>query len=431
MSQKYQKRTQRSRRKSPVEFRSEVLGHDGASVQLRLPIAEILSGVQDAVEAVAAEAGLLVMKTLIEEEVEKHAGPRYRHRPERTASRWGQAEGSVVFAGRRVPLERPRLRSRDGREVPLERYELFRSDGRLQRAVTPRVLAGVAMRDYEGTLDAVCDGYGVQKSSVSRHWKAVSAARLQEFLARPLGGLDLVALMIDGIEFHDFLLVVALGLDSQGKKHVLGLWPGATENAAVCKDLLANLVERGLATDRKYLVVIDGSKALAKAVRATFGDQAVIQRCQVHKERNVLEQLPPEHHGRMRQRLRAAWNLKNYAEAEAALQKVVLDLEALSPAAANSLREGLAETLTVHRLGVPEKLRRTLRSTNPIESCFSATRKHCRNVKRWRSQEMAQRWVGTMLLEVERGFRRVRGHREMPLLVAALRPREAAESSAA
>lgn len=431
MSQKYQKQTQRSRRKSPVRFRSEVVGHDGASVQLRLPVAEILAGVQDAVEAVAAEAGLLVMKTLIEEEVEAHAGPRYRHLPEREASRWGGEEGSVVFAGRKVALTRPRLRSRDGHEVPLERYELFRGDGRLQRAVTPRLLAGVAMRDYEGTLDAVCDGYGVQKSSVSRHWKAVSAARLREFLERPLGGLDLVALMIDGLEFHDFLLVVALGLDCQGKKHVLGLWPGATENATVCKELLSDLVERGLATDRKYLVVIDGSKALAKAVRATFGSQAEVQRCQVHKERNVLEQLPPEHQGRVRQRLRAAWNLKSHVDAEAALQKIVVELGALSPAAANSLREGLEETLTVHRLGVPEKLRRTLRSTNPIESCFSATRKHCRNVKRWRSQEMVQRWVGTMLLEVEGRFRRVRGHREMPLLVAALRPRDASESSAA
>lgn len=431
MSQKYQKKTQRSRRKSPVVFRSQVVGHDGASVQLRLPVAEILAGVRDAVEALSAEAGLLVMQTLIEEEVEQHAGRRYGHTPERPAWRWGHEEGSVVFAGRKVALARPRLRSRDGRELRLERYELFRNDGRMQRAVTPRVLRGVAMRDYEGTLDAVCDGYGVQKSSVSRHWKAVSAERLQEFLERPLGGLDLVGLMIDGIAFHDFLLIVALGLDSQGKKQVLGLWPGATENATVCKELLADLVRRGLATDRKYLVVIDGSKALAKAVRATFGNQAEIQRCQVHKERNVLEQLPPEHQGRVRQRLRAAWNLHGHAEAEAALAKVVVELEAFSPAAANSLREGLEETLTVHRLCVPELLRRTLRSTNPIESCFSATRNRCRNVKRWRSLEMVQRWVGTMFLEVEARFRRVRGHRQMPLLLAVLRPRSTSASSAA
>jgi len=427
MAQRYQKKTQRSRRKSPAAFRGQILGRDGASVQLRLPIPEILAGVQDAVEALAAEAGLLVMNALIEEEVEQRAGARYQHLPERQASRWGSEEGSVVFAGRKVPLARPRLRSRDGREIALERYELFRADGRLQRAVAPRVLRGVAMRDYEGTLDVVCDGYGVQKSSVSRHWKAVSAERLQEFLERPLGGLDLVALLIDGIEFHEHLLVVALGLDSAGKKQVLGLWPGATENATVCKELLADLVRRGLSTEQRYLVVIDGSKALAKAVRATFGEHAEVQRCQVHKERNVLEQLPPEHQRRVRQRLRAAWGLKGHAEARAALERTVADLEELSPSAAASLKEGLEETLTVHRLAVPESLRRTLRSTNPIESCFGATRKRCRNVKRWRSQEMVQRWVGTMLLEVEKRFRRVRGYREMPTLVAALkRPASAA-----
>lgn len=430
MAQKYQKQTQRSRRKSAPTFRGRILGRDAQGVQLCLPIAEIVAGVEDAVEALAAEAGLLVMKALLEDEVEQRAGPRYQHTPERQASRWGSEEGSVVFAGRKVPLARPRLRSRDGREVALERYALFRADGRLQRAVAPRVLRGVALRDYEGTLDAVCAGYGVQKSSVSRHWKVVSGERLQQFLERPLGGLDLVALLIDGMAFHDHLLVVALGLDCAGRKHVLGLWPGATENATVCKELLAELVRRGLPTEPRYLVVIDGSKALAKAVQATFGEQAEVQRCQVHKERNVLEQLPPEHQHRVRQRLRAAWKLKGHAEARAALERVAADLEALSPAAAASLREGLVETLTVHRLGVPESLRRTLRSTNPIESCFGTTRKRCGNVKRWRSQEMVQRWVGTMLLEVEQRFRRVRGHRELPVLVAALRPRASASTAA-
>lgn len=429
MGHTYEKKTQRSRRKSPVEFRGQVLGRDGASVQLSLPITEILAGVEDAVEALAAEAGLLVMRTLIEEEVEQHTGRRYQHCPDRRAVRWGTEVGSVVFAGRRVPLSRPRVRSPKG-EVRLDRYERFRDDARLQQAMTKRVLAGVAMRNYEGTLDAVCDGYGVQKSSVSRQWKAVSAERLHQFLERPLGELDLVAIFIDGIEFHEHLLVVALGLDSAGKKHTLGLWPGATENATVCKQLLSDLVDRGLATDRNYLVVIDGSKALAKAVRATFGDRAQIQRCQIHKERNVLEQLPPEHQRRVRQRLRAAWQLKGHAEAKAALEKVAADLEELSPAAAASLHEGMEETLTIHRLKVPESLRRTLRSTNPIESCFSAARKRCRNVKRWRSQEMVQRWVGTMLVEVERRFRRVRGYREMPLLLAALRPRSEATSAA-
>jgi transposase-like protein len=430
MSQKYTRKTQRSRRKSPISFRGEVIARDGQGVQLRLPVAEILADTKDAVEAVAAEAGLLVMRALIDEEVEQHAGPRYQHRGDRQAYRWGQQEGHVVFAGRKVPLQRPRVRRRDGQEVPLQRYQLFQSDGRMQRAVTPRVLAGVATRAYEETIDAVCDGYGIRRSSVSRHWKAASAEQLRQFLERPLGALDLVVLLIDGIEFHEHLLVVALGLDSQGKKHVLGLWPGATENATVCKALLAELVERGLSTEQKYLVVLDGSKALAKAVRATFGERAEMQRCQVHKERNVLSYLPPEHQGRVRQRLRAAWHLKDHSAARAALERVAAELEEWSATAATSLREGLEETLTVHRLQVPESLRRSLRSTNPIESCFSTTRQHCRNVKRWRSAEMVQRWVGTMLWEVERRFHRVHGYREMPFLVAALRGTNAGEEAA-
>jgi putative transposase len=430
MSKKYTKKTRRSRRKASIQFRGRVVGHDGREVQLVLPITEILAGVHDTVEAVAAEAGLLVMKTLIDEEVEQAVGPRYQHRGERHAYRWGSDDGHVVFAGRKVPLARPRVRTRDGNEVRLERYERFQADGRMQRAVVPRIMAGVATRSYEQTLDAVCDGYGVQKSSVSRHWQAASMERLREFQERPLGNLDLVALMIDGIEFHEYLLVVALGIDAAGRKHVLGIWPGATENATVCKHLLDDLEHRGLPTDRRYLVVIDGSKALAKAVRSKFGAEVLLQRCQVHKERNVLEHLPPEHHARVRQRLRAAWKLKDYTEALAALERVMSYLEELSPAAAASLREGLEETLTLHRLRVPESLRRTLRSTNPIESCFSTTRKHCRNVRRWRSEEMAQRWAATMLLEVERCFRRVRGYREMPMLVAVLRGSASQQSAA-
>jgi transposase-like protein len=421
MSKKYTKRTQRSRRKAPVQFRGRVVGREGVGVQLDLPITEILAGATDAVEAAAAEAGLLIMKCLIEDEVEQLVGTRYQRHDERHAYRWGSEEGQVVFAGRKVPLSRPRVRRRAGGEVRLTRYEQFQAPGRMQRAVLPRIVAGVATRQYEHTLDAVCDGYGITKSSVSRHWQAASAEQLRAFQERPLGDLDLVALLLDGIEFHAYLLVVALGIDAAGRKHVLGMWPGATENAAVCKGLLDDLERRGLPADRRYLVVIDGSKALAKAVRAKFGAQAEIQRCQVHKERNVLEHLPPEHQGRVRQRLRAAWHLKSHGEAQAALERVTEHLDELSPTAAASLREGLEETLTVHRLGVPAPLRQTLRSTNPIESCFATTRKHCRNVKQWRSEEMAQRWAGTMLLEVERGFRRVRGYREMPLLVTTLR----------
>lgn len=429
MSQRYAKKTTRSRRKRPVRFRGQILGVEQASVQLQLPIAEILAGMHDSVEAVAAEAGLLVMKALIDDEVEQLAGTRYQH-GERPALRWGQEEGYVVFAGRKVPMQRPRVRERQGREIPLERYRLFQNDGRMQQAVKPRVVAGVSMRDYSQVIDDVCDGYGVEKSSVSRHWKAASQEQLQQLLERLLKDIDVAAVLIDGIDFHEKLLVVALGIDTAGRKHVLGMWPGATENTTVCKELLADLVRRGLATERPYLFVLDGAKALAKAVKATFGERTLIQRCQIHKERNVLEHLPAEYQGPVRQRLRAAWGMKGLAEARKALQAVVEYLRDLNPAAAASLEEGFEETLTVHRLGVPARLRRTLRSTNPIESCFSTTRKKCRNVKHWKSVEMVQRWAGTMLLESERRFRRIQGHQELPVLLSALRGSVAAELAA-
>ena len=430
MGKKYTRKTNRSRRKHSAGFGGKIVGVDQASVQLSLPIAEIVAGTSDSVEALAAEAGLLVMKALIDEEVEQLAGIRYRHAQGRQAVRWGREEGHVVFAGRKVALAHPRVRGSDGRELRLERYRLFQGQGRLEQSVAPRVVAGVSTRDYERVIDDVCDGYGIQKSSVSRHWKTVSARRLAELLERPLSGLDLVALVIDGIEFHQFLLVVALGIDSTGHKHVLGLWPGATENAQVCKELLADLVRRGLPSERKYLFVLDGSPALRKAVESCFGKRGEVQRCQVHKERNVLSHLPPEYHASLRQRLQAAWGLKRYEQAREAMHKTVRYLEDLSPSAAASLEEGLEETLTLHRLLIPEALRQSLRSTNPIESCFSRTRKLCRNVTRWRSEEMASRWAGAMLLEAEKRFRRVKGYREMAILVQALRGTSSEEVAA-
>lgn len=430
MVQGYTKKTSRSRKNSPVQFRGQILGVDQAKVQLSLPIADLVAGLKDSVEALAAEAGLLIMKGLIDDEVEQLAGKRYQHAPERSAFRWGQEEGHVVFAGRKISMPRPRVRSKEGEEIALKRFELFQEDGRMPQAVQPRVVAGVSMRAYGQVIDAVCDGYGIERSSVSRHWKTASAEQLRQLLERPLGALNLVAIMIDGIEFHDYFLVVALGLDSAGRKHVLGLWPGATEKAEVCQQLLDDLVRRGLPTAQDYLFVLDGSKALAKAVRSTFGAEVPVQRCQVHKERNVLSHLPEKYHSLVRQRLRAAWKMTSYADAKAALKKLEEFLEGINPSAAASLREGLEETLTLHRLGVPEVLRRTLRSTNPIESCFSTTRKYCRNVKRWRSENMAQRWGGTMLLEAEKRFKRVKGYRELPFLISSLRRQDSKAESA-
>ena len=279
MKKKTTRTGSRSRRKA-VESRGKVdrVDHDQQTVQLSLPIAEILAGVSDAVERVSGEAGLLVMKALIDEEVEQLAGKRYEHQEDRDAQRWGSQESHLVFAGKKIPFKRPRVRSTDGEELRLERLGLFQGDGRLQQAAARQVALGVSMRDYEKAVDEVCEGYGIRKSSVSRRWKTISTEKLQELVERPLGDLDLVAILIDGVSFDDHLLAVSLGVTADGTKHVLGLWQGATENAQLVKELLGDMVRRGLDTDRRYLFVLDGAKALHKAVTSVFGENALIQR---------------------------------------------------------------------------------------------------------------------------------------------------------
>lgn len=413
-----------SRRKEGRRGRGRLVSFDAsgemATVRMSFPMADLLANLQRGLVDYAVEAGLLLARACLEDEVDKVVGPRYLHWPGRPASRWGSEDGYMVFAGRKVRLVRPRLRDAAGREVVLERYRLLQSEKGLQEDVARRVLCGVSARDYSRALDEFCDGYGVDKSSVSRHWKAASAARVRELVERPLGELKLAVVMVDGIRFQGFLFVVALGLDSGGRKHILGLWEGATENATVCKMLLGDLVARGLRVDWRYLWVIDGSKALRKGIEEVFGADVVVQRCQVHKERNILEHLPKKHHATVRMKLRAAWGMKDYSEARAALGRVVEHLRTLSEGAAKSLEEAFEETLTLHRLGVSETLRKSLASTNGIESCFSVTRKGCRNVKRWRSAEMAWRWAVSVLLDVEARFRRVRGFRDLGHLLAAL-----------
>jgi transposase-like protein len=418
----YAKRTNRSRRKP---LREEGEGSVDSSrpvptVQLTLPIPDILAGLHGAIEETATRAGVLIMRTLLEEEVERLAGVKHKHNPDRQGLRWGKEESHVVFGGRKIAVERPRVRSLDGKEIALERFRLFQAGSRMEEAVARQVIAGVSTRDYEGAINGVVDGYGIRRSSVSRHWKAVSQERLTEFMERPLGNLNLVAVLIDGIEFKEALLVAALGVDATGKKHVLGIWQGTTENAELSKGLLQDLVRRGLSTAEKRLFVLDGSKALAKAVRQVFGEKAEIQRCHVHKERNVLDHLPESRKRTVRMRLRVAWNMRDHEEARSELLRLTRYLKDLNPSAAKSLEEGFDETLTLHRLEVPESLRRSLRTTNAIESCFSSTRKYCRNVKHWRAGDMALRWAGTMMIEAERRFRRLKGFRSMPRLLAIL-----------
>jgi transposase-like protein len=284
------------------------------------------------------------------------------------------------------------------------------------------MVAGLSTRNYRRAVESVLEGYGIEKSSVSRQFVAASSNQLRVLCERRLEDLNLVVLMIDGIHFGGQVLVVALGIAESGEKHVLGVWQGATENTAVVKGLLEDLVDRGLDRQRRYLVVIDGSKALRAGVERVFGEQVEVQRCQIHKRRNVREYLPENCQKDYDRRMRNAYAMNNYTEAKEALQKIFRQLERINPSAARSLEEGLEETLTVHRLGVGAVLRRKLATTNPIESCLSTVQRVARNVKRWREGDQPLRWTAAGLLEAEKKFRRIKGYQEILLLKERLNP---------
>ena len=416
MAEKYQTCAKKSTKKF------EVVGRKELAVSVPLPLVEVWEELQPQVEQLTGLAGLQIIRAVIEDEVTRRVGPRYQPASEGGCLRWGQQPGYVVFAGRKVPVNRPRVRTREGQEVELETYTRLKHDGRRQRAVREGIVAGLTSRNYPRAVQSVLDGYGIQKSSVSREFVQASATQLKKLCEKNLAELDLVAILIDGIHFGKQVLVVALGVDSSGKKHALGLWQGATENTVVVKDLLEDLVTRGLAPERRYLFVIDGAKALRAAIERVFGERAEVQRCQLHKRRNVAEYLPKGTQSDYDRRIRNAYAMTGYAEAKAELQKIFRQLERVNPSAARSLEEGLEETLTVHRLGVGELLRRSLANTNPIESCLSTVERVARNVKRWHAGDQALRWTATGLLEAERKFRKVKGFRELPALQHKLNP---------
>jgi len=406
--------------KSKAKF--EVVGERQLAAGLPLPLVEVWEELQPAVEHLAGLAGLQIIRAVIEDEVTRRVGPRHQPDPGSSCLRWGQQPGYVVFAGQKVAVERPRVRTRQGEEVPLDSYARLQHDGRRQRAVREGIVAGLTSRNYQRAVQSVLEGYGIEKSSVSRQFVAASAAQLKQLCEKKLDGLDLVAILIDGIHLGKQVLVVALGIERSGEKHVLGLWQGATENTAVVKELLEDLVARGLPAEKRYLYVIDGAKALRAAIERVFGERAAVQRCQIHKRRNVKEHLPKSAQSDTDRRIRNAYAMTDYTAAKAELEKIFRQLERINPSAARSLEEGLEETLTVHRLGVGTLLRRTLASTNPIESCLSTVERVARNVKRWRAGDHALRWTATGLLEAERRFRRVKGYRELELLQRKLNP---------
>ncbi|MFZ0634452.1 MAG: IS256 family transposase [Candidatus Acidiferrales bacterium] len=411
---------QRKERKS-IHKLEEVKGQE-LLVRVPLPMAEVWAEMQAKVEELAGQAGLQILRAILENEVARRVGPPHRPNPSAGCVRWGKQPGYVVFAGKKIPLEHPRVRTREGHEVELESYRQLQQDGKLQRAVREGVVAGLSTRNYGRAVDSVLEGYGIAKSSVSRQFVAASSNQLRVLCERRLEDVNLVVIMIDGIHFGGQVLVAALGIAEGGEKHVLGVWQGATENTTVVKGLLEDLMDRGLDMQRRYLVVIDGSKALRAGVERVFGKQVEVQRCQIHKRRNVREYLPENCQKDYDRRMRNAYAMSNYTEAKAALEKIFRQLERINPSAARSLEEGLEETLTVHRLGIGGVLRRKLATTNPIESCLSTVQRVARNVKRWREGNQPLRWTATGLLEAEKKFRRIKGFQELLLLKERLNP---------
>lgn len=374
-------------------------------------------------------AGTAAIGAVLEHERTQLVGPRYAHLPGRQAYRAGSARGELVLGGRRVQVRRPRARTVDGREVELPSWVSFGADDPLHERAVEQMLVGVSTRSYARSLEPVPDELvvrGTSRSAVSRRFVAATEKQMAEWLGRDLSAIDLVVLMIDGVYVgDDHVMLVALGFDAQGSKHVLGVREGATENAASCTALLTEMRDRGLRTDRGVLAVVDGAKALAKAVRDVFGQRALIQRCQAHKSRNVTDQLPEEMKPSVRHGLRDAYACADAARAKRMLANLVRRLRDRHPGAAASLEEGLDETLTVKRLGLPNRLERQLSTTNAIENLIGSMRRISARVKHWRDGKMILRWTVAAVADAATRFRRITGAREgMTQLVRALKDHE-------
>ena len=385
-------------------------------------LGQLVGVAREGLLALSVEVGLGVLRELLEEEVCEIVGPRGKWNRDRVAVRHGHEDGEVTLGGRRVPIRRPRVRTADGEsEVALSTYEHFAERDPLEGVVLERMLAGVSTRQHRRAQEPVgeqveSEARSTSKSAASRMFVQRTRDELWRLMNRPLSDLRLAVIMLDGIELHGYTNIVALGITTEGEKLALGLWEGTTENATVAVALLSDLVDRGVDVEQGLLFVIDGSKALRKAIRQVFGNDVPVQRCTQHKQRNVLDHLPERDRPAVKARLRRAWKETNYQSALEQLNTLALELDHAHPGAAASLREGMEETLTVTRLGITGKLKLTLQSTNPCESMISTVRVIHRNVKRWRNGEMCLRWTAAGMREAEARFRKVEGYRGLATL---------------
>ena len=386
------------------------------------------AGVGESFEQFCLMAGLASLTQMLDEDARELAGAPHAREAEKPGYRWGRTKGRLGFHGGKVDLDRPRVRSKTtGRELTLPSWREAAAGGWLEEWAMSLMLMNVATRKFgravrlpEAGVSAKA-GSGLSKSAVSRRFKALTEARLAEWMASDLSQRDLLVIQIDGLHLDENLLMIgAVGVDADGRKHPLGVVEGATENAATVQALLDNLIDRGLDPKVCRLFIVDGAKALTKATRRTFGADTPIQRCQVHKARNITERIAPKHHAAVRRVLRQAWEMDDAEKAERLLRNLARRLELEAPGVSKSILEGLDEILTVTRLGLPLELRRSLASTNIIESMNAVIRQVCRNVKRWRDAQMALRWTAAGMLEAAKGFRRLKAHKQLPVLKAAL-----------
>ena len=378
MKKPYQIEAQRA-----VRQLEEMAADGNPAVQMVLPMAEMVGWLRQGVGALIRQAGLRVMELLMEEEVRERVGERSQPQPDRTANRWGKERGFCVVMGQKVPIDRPRVRTTEDQEVRLGSYEMFHRGEPLTETVWEKLMLGLSTRASGRAVREFAEAYGLEKSAISEHFIETSRAKLKDMMERRLDKMRLCALLIDATPFAGQQMVAALGISQDGRKTILGIRQGATENATVVGELLGDLMNRGLDFAELRLYVLDGGKALHAAVKKYAGESAPIQRCQVHKRRNVLDHLTDEQKPLVANKLNAAYALEDYAAAKQALNTLHRELLDLNPSAARSLAEGLEETLTVHRLQVPPQLRKTLASTNVIESAFSIVERVCANVKRW------------------------------------------------
>jgi len=368
-------------------------------------------------EGLALDVALMIM----EAERSLLCGNKNEHQADRQYNRWGTNPGSVIINGRKVFARIPRVVEQStNRGVALKTYSFFHTAKELVKRAYRDLIRGISTRRYGEGIEQFCTGYGMSASTVSRHMVEATEAKLKELLERRLEALDIAVMLIDGVQVGGRTLIIALGVDTQGFKHILGLWQGSTENKSVVLGLVNDLLDRGLKAERPLLFVIDGSKALRSAIDEVFGDDVPVQRCTVHKKRNVLDLLPDKQRHRIKQRMNEAYGLLSFDDAREHLLKIADELDRMNPSAARSLREGLDETLTLHRLGVDGILRRSLQTTNLIESAIAVVRHHTRNVKHWKDGKQRERWIAAGLLEAEKNFKRVMGYGQMTSLVDAL-----------